>query len=421
MTFLNPAASATHEAILDFCKSTIDIDLQRCIQQLTREDLCAVNEHGETLFFIAALINEPSLGHRSSHVMQLLAHQAMALDETMELLLFLLFTGNAHDMQLIEIILSRNTSDYFPRQTEDVGNTFFTLLNHALQKNPNTPQPTPFFKMTGDMLRHAFLCKQSTMRDQFLALCHRALLNGSLSVQNLRELYFQANVNGFRLFDILILNASPENLVAFYQELRFLRQHSCITSDQHENILSSHAMGLSGYSPLHEVIATHCADKILDHINEITLILKPEKLNEALTKTNKHGYTAIQQAINNGKEVASFEVSKRFINLITPDTNVFTLDECIKITSGRSKYRLRCMDEKENAALIQEEIKKKQKEILALRDKTDRHDTGFSYASAVPTFTYFRPTLGKATNKPFIEPPILPMPSFEIFNPLSPS
>jgi len=396
--------------IVEFCKYPIDdSELRFHIQLLTLDDFLFTDEDGNSLFLKTIELSGYHSGQRCSHVMRLLIKQAEQLDTNMALVVYLLSHGNKHNFQPLQKILDMSSVHNRAYHTDDVGITFFNILNQWTQSPEyNLTDDINYFKITKSMLKQAFSCKHKTIRDQFLTFYHHSISNNSLLLVELQELYLHSDMGGFRLFDTLIISLPQENLVTFYQELRYLHQQGWITQKKHEDILYSHALGKVGYSPMHEMISTNCEDKILDYVNEVIYILRPQQLKAALTQKNKNRYTAMQQGVNNGLDVASPRISRLFLSLIDPDSGVFTLDECVKMVSKR----LRCINTKTNSSIVNHEIRAKKNSLLMLHEQQNINTSFFGYGAARSTLMYFKSDPESKLIEPPLERGIVSFPTF---------
>ncbi len=414
MTFTNLATNEAYRAILEYCQYDInDYVLILNIQQLTFENFLSLDYDNNSLFFKTIELSKNHSGERCSHVMRLLVEQAKQISANMRLVVFLLSCSSRCNEQPLQKILDLNSPDNMNHNTVHVAITFFNILNQWAQSTDyNITSDINYFKITRPMLTQVFLCKNKAIQDQFLMFYHLSISRNSLPLVQLQKLYLEGSMMGFRLFDVLIMNTSQENLALFYQELRFLHQNGWITKKDHVDILTSHALEKNGFSPIHEILSTNCPDKIMAYVQEVVSILPPSQLKAMLTKENKNHYTAIQQGLNNGSRTASLVVSALFLSLIDPNLGVFTLDECKKMLSASHKKRLCCAN-KTNSYEVNQAINATRRRINILIDQQNKNASEFSYSSVRSTLMYFNSDPKSKVVEPALEYAISPSPTFE--------
>jgi hypothetical protein len=387
MPYKNPQSNLASDKILAFCLGLIpDTEIPALINALSSTDLLAVNNYGQTLFLETISLSKYHSNARCAWILTLLADRATRVShDTINVLDHLLFTPDSKLKSplyyLLNIDSTRMISHPVEYQRYYVGRVCFDLL--FSQPIARIAQMVPPSK---HMVHAAFMCKNEQMRNNFLELViYKPLEFKLLDPGVLFHSLIDSNEKGFRLIDKLIINASTTNFVAFLAMLRRLFTEMLPNPTLHVTILTSHDLAYRGFSPLHELIRATEILKIQAYVNEL-IAVSPKDFKSALMKRNSRGFTALQQAVNNGMNTtgASYEIAKFMLDLVAAP--LFSLNEQHMIFCNH-QHRLACQNTKSNSVEINRYIALKQQQLLlpssdATSSNAAAPSSTFRYATA---------------------------------------
>lgn len=305
-----------------------------------------------------------------------------------------------HDYLALNFELDAKTIQYYcytAAQTIHPNNKFVDLTSlFFTDKDAN-----------GDRKFHPFLYNPGAYV-LFSPLLRAALEAGQIMISP-REMavsYLHTDMYGSRLLDRATLFKDPKYLKCVLDDLLIFKQNFLLSPSRYDIILTKHAR--SHHSVLHEIARTGNIGMAKIYI-EALRPLGRDKIRAELEKENIHNYTALQQGINNGAQVASLEFAKFFMNVAK---EVYTKEELYRIICKSGKGRLRCQNDKENGVLINAAVLDDTKNHL--HQELNQSNEQFVRSSPYQNFSMY--ALNKA--QPYTHP-LSPTQFISTYSPLS--